>query len=591
MKFARTVEKPVWETTTDTLLMGDRGIRGVDSYETIAPENVLGRLKELKHDPERPFPVMFDLTAIDESQRAVRPAGETHRFTVQYLLFSPDRAETHLIKVPLQDDADPSIPSATGVYKVANWYEREAYDMFGVRFDGHPALTRILMPDWWKGHPLQKDHPNRATEMEPLVISESDLKEFAEFEIVEGEKYSQGDSMIRLKDKAGEETMLLNLGPNHPGTHGVLRVILKLSGEYMERVVPVIGYHHRGAEKIAERQTWHTYIPYTDRVDYLAGTYNELPYVMACEALAGINVPERAQVMRIMIGEMYRICNHLVWFGTLGHDVGAMTPVFYTFRERENLFKIIEMITGGRMHPNFLRIGGMSMDLPEGWQEPLRLFLKDFDKHIREYDNLLLQNPIFKSRTKGVGVMSLEECWDWGVTGPNLRASGTKFDLRKAKPYGGYEAFEFDVPTDTGGDCWSRAACRHAELEQSARIIRQCIDMMPEGSYISKDNRYAFPPPKAETMMDIEALINHFLAVGWGLDLPPGESLFMVEQPKGIAGYYAVSDGRTSPYRLRIRAPSFAHMQTLPALCEGGLISDLLAVIGAMDYVLADVDR
>jgi NADH-quinone oxidoreductase subunit C/D len=231
------------------------------------------------------------------------------------------------------------------------------------------------------------------------------------------------------------------------------------------------------------------------------------------------------------------------------------------------------------------------MDLPVGWQEPLKVFLKDFDRALLEYDQLLLQNPIYKTRTKDVGVMSLAECWEWGVTGPNLRASGTQFDLRKAAPYCGYERFEFDIPTDTAGDCYARSVVRHAEMAQSARIVRQILDQMPEGDYISRDNRFAFPPKKAETMMDIETLINHFLSVSWGLDLPDGESFAMTEQPKGVAGYHAISDGRSSPYRLRIRTPSFAHMQTLPALCNNHLISDLLAVIGAMDFVLADIDR
>lgn len=588
MKFSRNVEKPVWEGRADTLLTGEKSVVGLGSVETIAPEDVVPRLHALKHDPENPFPVLFDVTAIDESQRQGRPADETHRYTMQYVLMAPDRGgETKMLKCPLPGGDSPTVPSAVPAFKVADWYEREVYDMFGINFDGHPNMSRILMPDWWKGHPLRKEHPGRATEMEPLVISEDDLKGYDAEEI-----FSKGDSSIRKVDEVtGEETMILNLGPNHPGTHGILRVVLRLNGEYMEKVLPVIGYHHRGAEKIAERQTFHTYIPYCDRIDYLGGTNNELPYVMACEQLADVRVPERATMIRVMLAEIYRICNHLVWFGTLGHDVGAMTPVFYTFRERENLFKVVEMITGGRMHPNFLRIGGCSMDLPDGWDDALRVFLKDFDKHLLEYDTLLLANPIFKSRTKGVGVMSLEECWEWGVTGPNLRASGTAFDLRKAAPYCGYETFDFDIPTDTAGDCWSRAACRHHEMAESARIIRQCVDRMPGGDYISRDNRYAFPVKKAETMMDIEALINHFLAVGWGLDLPPGESFQAVEQPKGIGAYHVVSDGRTSPYRLRIRAPSFAHMQTLPALCEGHLLSDLLSVIGAMDYVLADVDR
>lgn len=587
MKFSRTVEKPLWESGDNELLKGGfRGYHGVAEVRTVQPDALLETLKTLKNDADRPFPVLFDVTAIDESQRMNRPDGATHRFTAQYTLWNPEKDDRILLKVPVPDES-PHLPTAEGVYRNANWYEREVYDMFGVVFDGHSYMKRILMPDWWQGHPLRKDHPNRATEMAPLTVTPDMLEDFEGYE----QFNSSGDSVVRRVTDTGDEMMILNLGPNHPGTHGVLRVVLTLNGEYMENVLPVIGYHHRGAEKMAERQTFHTYIPYCDRVDYLGGTNNELPYVLACEALAGVRVPERAQMIRVLLNELYRICNHLVWFGTLGHDVGAMTPVFYTFREREHLFKITEMITGGRMHPNFLRIGGTSMDLPPGWQEPIKLFLKDFDKALVEYDQLLIQNPIFKTRTRAVGVMSEQDCWEWGVTGPNLRASGSKFDLRKAAPYSGYEQFEFDIPSDTGGDCWSRSMVRHAEMEQSARIIRQCVEKMPEGEHLSRDNRFAFPPRKAGTMMDIETLINHFLAVGWGLDLPAGESLGMIEGPKGVIGYHVVSDGRTSPYRLRVRTPSFAHMQTLPALSEGHLLSDLLAVIAAMDFVLADIDR
>ncbi|MCX7017427.1 MAG: NADH dehydrogenase (quinone) subunit D [Candidatus Sumerlaeota bacterium] len=586
MKFSPTVECPIWESGADDLLKGARGVLGVSGMQHVEPANIAKVLREHRTNPARPFPVLYDLTAVDESQRRKRPDSDDHRFTLQYLLWAPERSETLLLKVPLKGDA-PHVATATAVYMNANWYEREVFDMFGIRFDGHPNLRRILMPDWWKGHALRKDHPNRATEMPPLVITESDLGEYDNYDYVP----TPGDSYMRTRGKNGGELLILNLGPNHPGTHGVLRVILTLNGEYMEDVCPDIGYHHRGAEKMAERQTFHTYIPYTDRVDYLAGTYNELPYVMACEQLAGIGVPPRAVMIRVMLGEIYRICNHLVWFGTLGHDVGAMTPVFYTFRERESLFKIVEMITGGRMHPNYLRIGGCSMDLPPGWQEPLKVFLKHFDKHLLEYKNLLLDNPIFKSRTKGVGKMPLSECWEWGVTGPNLRASGTDFDLRKRAPYCGYEQFDFEIPMASEGDCYARAVVRHAEMHESAKIIEQCLRLMPDGEVMSRDNRFAFPPRKSETMMDIEALINHFLAVGWGLNMPAGESFVMTEQPKGNSGYYVISDGRTSPYRLRIRTPSFAVMQTLPELCRGHLLSDLLAVIGAMDFVLADIDR
>jgi NADH dehydrogenase I D subunit len=585
MKFSRSVEAPVWEKRETDILTGDSGIRGYEEVEQVDSISVLNRLQELKD--QQGFTYFFDITATDETQRSGRNPEETHELTVQYSVMHPDTGAVRLLRMPVESVEKAIVPSATGVFKGADWYEREVFDMFGLKFENHPNMRRILMPDWWQGHPLRKSHPNRATEMEPLVVSTDNLDEFVGFETFS----SSGDSVVRTVDEKGDELLILNLGPNHPGTHGVLRVVLQLDGEYLSKVYPVIGYHHRGAEKIAERQTFHTYIPYTDRVDYLAGVYNELPYVMACEQLADVKVPERAQVMRIMIGEMYRICNHLVWLGTLGHDVGAMTPVFYTFRERENLFKIIEMITGGRMHPNFLRIGGCSMDLPVGWKEPIKLFLETFHKHVEEYSTLMLKNPIFESRTRDVGKMSLEDCLDYGVSGPNLRASGTNFDLRKKRPYMGYEAFEFEVPYDTDGDCRARAVCRHAEMIESAKIIRQCLDLMPPGEHISRDNRYAFPVNKAETMQDIEALINHFLSVTWGLNMPPGESFCYVEQPKGIAGYHLVSDGRTSPYRLRIRTPSFAHMQTLPALSKGHMLSDLLAIIAAMDFVLADVDR
>lgn len=585
MKFSKAVEKPVWESGIDNNLKGYRGILGVNEVRVIPREAVAAELQNLKHNTVRPFPVLFDITAVDEVERSSRESELKERFTVYYLLWSPQRNERILLKVPVPE-ADPVVPSACQVFKNANWYEREVYDMFGIRFSGHPNQKRILMPDWWEGHPLRKDHPNRATEMPPLVITPEDLAEFDKFDYM-----GNGDSYFRTRGPNGEDLMILNIGPNHPGTHGVLRVVLALDGEYMEDVYPVIGYHHRGAEKMAERQTFHTYIPYCDRVDYLAGVNNELPYVLACEQLGGVEVPERAQLIRVLLCEIYRLCNHLVWFGTYAHDVGAMTPVFYTFRERESLFKIIEFITGGRMHPNYLRIGGVSMDLPPHWQDPIRLFLKDFDKNLLEYEKLFLKNPIFKSRTQGIGKMSAEECWEWGVTGPNLRASGVAFDLRKAAPYSGYDRFDFEIPTHTDGDCYARGIVRHAEMYQSARIISQVLEQMPDGDYISKDNRFAFPPNKAGTMLHIETLINHFLAVGWGLDMPVGESFAMVEQPKGIAGYYVISDGKTSAYRLRIRTPSFAHMQTLPALAKGHLLSDLLAIIGAMDYVLADIDR
>jgi NADH-quinone oxidoreductase subunit C/D len=394
--------------------------------------------------------------------------------------------------------------------------------------------------------------------------------------------------MERSRD--GTDFLFLNVGPQHPGTHGVLRIVLQLDGEVIVDAVPDIGYHHRGAEKMGERQSWHTYIPYTDRVDYLGGVMNNFAYLMAIEKLAGIEVPPRAQVIRVMLAELFRVISHLVWYGTFAQDLGQMSPVFYTFNDRERAFGLIEAICGARMHPNWFRIGGVAQDLPRGWDGMMRDFLAYFPPRLREYDREVLANRIFKARTVGVGECTTDEAIEWGMTGPNLRATGYEWDFRKKQPYSGYENFEFDIPIGRTGDCYDRALVRVEEMRQSLRIIQQCVDHMPEGPYKSL-NPLASPPLKENTMHDIETLITHFLSVGWGPVIPPGEALGAIEATKGNNGYYLVSDGGTTSYRTRIRTPSFPHMQMLPLLCRGRMIPDLLAVLGSLDYVLADIDR
>jgi NADH-quinone oxidoreductase subunit C/D len=526
------------------------------------------------------FSMLYDLTAIDERSRS---GSHESDFSVIYHLYAIDRCECLRIKVGLDGDS-PSLPSATAVWPMADWYEREVWDMFGIRFEGHPHLRRILMPEGWQGHPLRKDHPARATEMDPFELP--DDREQAEQETL---RFRPEDWGLRSRED-GEELMFLNIGPQHPGTHGVLRVVLQLDGELIHAAVADIGYHHRAAEKMGERQSWHTFIPYTDRVDYLAGVMNNLPYVLAVEKLAGIEVPPRAMVIRVMMAELFRISSHLVWYGTFAQDVGAFSPVFYMFNDREKLFEIVEAVTGARMHPGWFRIGGVAQDLPRGWERLVMDFIAYLPRRLREYDDMVLKNAIFKGRTRGVGAYSQKEAIDWGVTGPGLRACGLAFDLRKAEPYSGYDRFDFEIPTAEGGDCYARATVRVEEMRQSLKIIEQCVREMPPGPY-KADHPLTTPPLKDRTMHDIETLIAHFLSVSWGPVIPAGEAMACVEATKGNNGYYLVSDGGTSPYRVRIRSPSFPHVQMLPLISRGHTIPDLFAILGSMDYVLADVDR
>ncbi len=540
-------------------------------------------LRYLKTELDKPYRTLYDLTAIDERVRTNRQDQPDSDFTIVYHLLSYERNEDIRLKVALQDEY-PSIPTVTDIWPSANWYEREVWDMFGVTFEGHPHLRRILMPPTWEGHPLRKEHPARATEMGEFELP--DEKQDLEQEALQ---FRPEDWGMEPQGENGD-FMFLNLGPQHPGTHGVLRFALQLDGEEILDVVPDIGYHHRGAEKMGERQSWHTFIPYTDRIDYLGGVMNNLAYVLAVEKLAGIEVPERVKVVRIMMSEIFRIASHLVWYGTFAQDIGALSPVFYMFNDRERIFEIVEAICGGRMHPSWFRIGGVAQDLPNGWDNLIREYLDYLPRRLDEYDKMVMRNRIFKKRTQGVGAYTVDEAIEWGVTGPGLRACGFEWDFRKKRPYSGYDQFEFDIPTAQAGDCYDRAVVRIEEIRQSLRIIEQCMNNMPSGPYKS-DHPLTTPPLKEHTMEDIETLINHFLNVSWGPVIPAGEAFIGIEATKGNNGYYLISDGSTIPYRVRIRAPSFPHMQMLPLISRRAMVPDLLAILGAMDFVLADIDR
>ncbi|MFZ5866482.1 MAG: NADH-quinone oxidoreductase subunit C/D [Thermodesulfobacteriota bacterium] len=549
----------------------------------VPKDRILEVLRYLKREIPSPFAMLYDLTAIDERLRNHRIGQPESDFSVVYHLISFDRNQDVRLKVALRGDG-PSLPSSISVWPCANWYEREVYDMFGVTFDGHPNLRRILMPPTWQGHPLRKEHPARATEMGIFQLPED--KAVAEEAAARFRPEEWG-----MKAPAEDvDYMFLNMGPQHPSTHGVLRIMLALDGEQIADAALDIGYHHRGAEKMAERQSWHTFIPYTDRIDYLGGVMNNLPYVLAVEKLAGIDVSDKVKVIRVMMAEFFRIASHLVFYGTFGQDLGALSPVFFTFNDRERVFDVVEAVTGGRMHPMWFRIGGVAQDLPQGWDRLVKEFIDYFPPRLAEYDKLLMQSPILKARAKGVGSYTREEAIEWGVTGPGLRACGFDWDFRKKRPYSGYEQFQFDIPIGQNGDCYDRAAVRVEEMRQSLRIIEQCLKNMPEGPHMA-DHPLATPPLKKHTMHDIETLITHFLSVSWGPVIPPGEAFCGIEATKGNNGYYLISDGNTMAYRARIRTPSFAHLQMIPYISRGLLVPDLVAILGSIDYVLADVDR
>jgi NADH-quinone oxidoreductase subunit C/D len=550
----------------------------------VADADVKRVLSYLKSEASQPYKMLYDLTAIDERARLDKPVDQPlSTFTMVYHLLSFERNSDIRLKVPL-DGEYPSVQTITDLWPCANWYEREVWDMFGIKIDGHPCMRRILNPPYWEGHPLRKEYPARATDVPGYTLPEGKEEE----EELELQFHPERFGLTPSREDF--DYMFLNLGPHHPGVHGLLRIVLQLDGEEVVDEFIDVGYHHRGTEKMAERQTFHTYIPYTDRVDYQAGVQNNLPYVLSVEKLAGIDVPLRAQFIRVMMCELFRIINHLVFLGTFGADVGALSPVFFTFNDRERGFDIVEAICGGRMHPEWFRIGGVAQDLPNGWKHLIDEFLAYLPSRLDEYEKMLTKTMIFKQRTKGVGVYTTESAIEWGVTGPNLRSTGFDWDLRKKRPYSSYDQFDFEVPITSNGDSYDRAAIRIEEMRQSLRIMKQAAENMPEGHYKS-DSPLAMPPRKEQTMEAIETLINHFLSVSWGQPMPVGESMVSTEAPKGNYGYYVISDGNPWAYRCRIRASSFPHMQSVPLISRGLLVSDLIAILGSIDFVLADIDR
>jgi len=386
------------------------------------------------------------------------------------------------------------------------------------------------------------------------------------------------------------ETVLLNMGPQHPSTHGVLRLLLELDGETVVNCIPDIGFLHTGIEKNMEAKTYEKAAVMTDRLDYLNNLGNNLVYCLAIEKIAELDVPPRAQAIRVLLTELQRIASHLVWLGTHALDLAAMSVFLYCFREREMILDIFEMVSGQRMMTTYFRPGGLWRDVPVEFEEAVRQFIRIFPKRIDEYESLLTKNPLFLERTKNIGVLSAKDAIRWGVTGPSLRASGIAHDLRKARPYSGYEQYDFIIPTRTEGDTYARYLVRMEEMRQSLRIVQQALDRLPYGPVRSNNRKYV-PPPRSELGVSMEAVIHHFKLWTEGFTLPKGAVYVAVESPRGELGVYLESDGGPKPYRIHWRTPSFVNLQALPLLAKGHLVADLVALIGTIDIVLGDVDR
>ncbi len=557
---------------------------------TVDKNNLLSVISLLNKDADVRFTYLSDLCGIDYM-------GKEPRFEVVYHFSSAEDGSVLRLKVPVTD-SDPTLNSITSLYPSADWYEREVYDMFGITFKNHHDMRRILMPEGWKGYPLRKDYPLGGEDV-AFTYNKDEIEEQKLPYVIEGRTDGYMEftpdgltltSLERLGLSAGTGKIILNMGPQHPSMHGLLRLVMEMEGEKVLNVLPEIGYLHTGIEKSGEFLTYPQALTLTDRADYLSNLFNNLAYSMAVEKILGLEIPPRAQYIRVLLCELNRLSSHLLAVGTLAFDLGAVTLLLYCFREREIIMDIFEMLSGVRMMTSYIMIGGLRDELPDGLMDKVKEVLKVFPDKIDEYEKMLTKNPIWLKRTKGIGAISGEEALSLGASGPVLRASGIKRDLRKLSPYSSYDHFEFDIPVGENGDVFDRYVVRVEEMRQSLRIIKQVMERLPDGP-VKSDNRKIVLPPREELGKSMEAVIHHFLIASEGFPVPPGEAYATVESPRGELGYYIVSDGTEKPYRFRIRGPSFANLMTIPAMSKGCYLSDIVAIVGSIDPVLGDVDR
>lgn len=521
---------------------------------------ILDLLAYVKNLKESGYEFLLDICGADYPERE-------KRFEVVYHFFSLAKKERLRLKVQIAETE--SVPSIISVWKNANWFERETWDMYGIKFDKHPYLKRLLTHHEFVGHPLRKDYPSDY---------QQHLSHSAPIHFAEG------------GDETAEGLVPLNIGPSHPATHGTLRIMAELSGETVVRANVEIGYLHRCFEKMAETHAYNQVIPYTDRLNYCSAPINNIGYCKAVEKLLDVEIPLKAQALRVMLSELSRIIDHIVCIGAASVDIGALTGFFHLFTYRELVYNLFEKLCGARLTVALTRVGGMAQEPPAGWYKDVLKVCSQIEEGIKELDDLLTGNKIFIARTSGVAPISKENAMEWGYTGPLLRATGVDHDLRKTEPYYIYDQLDFDIPIGTTGDLYDRYLVRVEEMRQSLKIIRQIARNVPEGDYTIRDKNIVLPEKK-DVYGNIEGLMNHFMLVINGLKPPKGEVYSAVEGANGELGFYLVSDGSGKPYRLKVRPPCFSIYQSFPEQIKGVQVADVVAILGSMNVIAGELDR
>ncbi len=526
---------------------------------------VLGFLRD---DPALDFNLLLDIAGVDYLERSPR-------FDVVYHLCSLQHGHRIRLAVGV-DAASPSVDSVTGLYRAANWFEREAFDLFGIRFVGHPDLRRILTHDGFGNiHPMRRDYPPGLRQPfetpATLPVAERSPVDLAGEEIV-------------------AQPLVLNIGPSHPATHGVFRIVARLDGEVIQEADVELGYLHRNFEKMAETHTYHNMIPYCDRLNYMSSFMNSAGFAMAVEKLLGVTIPPRARHLRVIFSELSRIMDHVVCIGTNLMDMGLISSFFYLWNVREEIYDLLEECSGARMMVSYVRIGGFAEDVPLDFEARVRAILEHVPPVVRDTDRMVTHNPIARDRMRHVGAISREDAIAYGFTGPCLRASGEPYDVRRASPYDGYDQFDFDIPVGSEGDVYDRYLVRMEEIRQSLGIVRQALDSLPPGP-VSTDDRRVTLPPKYGVYTNIEDMMNHFKLIMEGIRPPVGEVYGYSEAANGELGFYIVSDGGPRPYRVKVRPPSFAIYQAFPQMMRGMMYSDVVATLGSLNIIAGESER